>query len=474
MRASIYIRVSTDEQVNGTSLEDQSEKCQAFCKAHGYKLVNVYRDEGFSAKNLDRPALQKALSDIDKYDVLVFMKLDRLTRSMKDLTYLVQVFSDKNKGLQAVLEAFDTTSISGRLMLNILGSFAQFERETIGMRTINGKIKRIKEGHWVQPAPYGYKKVGKYDLEIYEPEATAVRLMIDLYLHGNGCHKIANELNGRQIRPRTGKFWKENLIYNILFNPIYGGFTTWGVRKVLPNGKRLTRYPTKDDLMPVNVPKIISSQQVFQIIDERERRSKIPKRSLGNNLSLLSGFIYCEHCKVRIHHKRDQRSKDLTKIHRFYRCPYAGFDSCNLNYIQASIDDEVWAQVKLRIDELLEQFDVEELVHDHKEEIRDIEKQIEKHREAWNRYLDVYAMQMITLDELKEKKQSIDNELKELEAKKQDLESQKKNKEMKDLLEKFKTRINTITTVEAKKEILSVLVRKVWVRQDRTFWIEWN
>ena len=206
MRASIYIRVSTDEQVNGTSLEDQLEKCQAFCKAHGYEVVNVYRDEGFSAKNLDRPALQKALSDIDKYDVLVFMKLDRLTRSMKDLTYLVQVFSDKNKGLQAVLEAFDTTSISGRLMLNILGSFAQFERETIGMRTINGKIKRIKEGHWVQPAPYGYKKVGKYDLEIYEPEATAVRLMIDLYLHGNGYRKIANELNGRQIRPRTGKF----------------------------------------------------------------------------------------------------------------------------------------------------------------------------------------------------------------------------------------------------------------------------
>ncbi|MGC9140643.1 recombinase family protein [Athalassotoga sp.] len=77
--------------------------------------------------------MQKALSDIDKYDVLVFMKLGRLTRSMKDLTYLVQLFSDKNKRLQAVLEAFDTTSISGRLMLNILGSFAKFERETMAL-----------------------------------------------------------------------------------------------------------------------------------------------------------------------------------------------------------------------------------------------------------------------------------------------------------------------------------------------------
>lgn len=472
-RASIYIRVSTDEQVNGTSLEDQLEKCQAFCKAHNYEIVNVYRDEGFSAKNLDRPALQSALTSIADYDVLVFLKLDRLTRSMKDLTYLVQLFTDKNKGLQAVLEAFDTTSISGRLMLNILGSFAQFERETIGMRTINGKIKRIKEGHWVQAAPFGYRKIGTYDLEIYEPEAQAVRLMVDLYLHGNGPKKIANELNKLKIKPQRGKFWKENLIYNILFNPIYGGFTTWGVRKLLPNGKRLTRYPTQNDLMPVDVPKIISAEKIFQIMEERERRSKIPRRSLGNNSALLTGLIYCEHCNIRMHVIKHNLKK-RKDAYLFYHCHYAGYNSCKLGFVNSSIENEVWMQVKIHINELLDKFDIEVIEQNQKNEIRIIEKQITKQKEAWNRYLDLYAMQIITLDELKEKKKSMEEEIQKLETKAKIMEQEDKAKEKKDMLKELENRINGVLTIEEKKQVLSIVVNKVWVRQDKTFWIEWK
>ncbi|MCL4408337.1 MAG: recombinase family protein [Thermotogae bacterium] len=471
-QASIYIRVSTDEQINGTSLEDQAEKCQAFCKAHGYEVVNVYRDEGFSAKNLDRPALQDALTHINDYDVLVFIKLDRLTRSMKDLTYLVQLFTEKNKGLQAVLEAFDTTSISGRLMLNVLGSFAQFERETIGLRTINGKIKRIKEGHWVQAAPYGYRKTGTYDLEIYESEAQAVRLMVDLYLHGNGCRKIANELNKLEIKPQSGKFWKENLIYNILFNPIYGGFTTWGVRKTLPNGKRLTRYPTKNDLIPVNVPKIINSNKVFQIMEERERRSKIPRRSLGNNNVLLTGLIYCEHCNIRMHVKRDPKKRK--DAYFYYRCHYAGFNSCTLKFVNSSIEDEVWAQVKIHIHELLNAFDIEVIEQNHEHEIKSIERQIAKQKEAWNRYLDLYAMQMINLEELKEKKKSMEEEIEQLEAKAEILKQEDKSKEKKNMLKELESRINGVLTMEERKEVLSIFIYKIWVRQDKTFWIEWK
>ncbi|MCW1306063.1 MAG: recombinase family protein [Candidatus Parvarchaeota archaeon] len=470
-KASIYIRVSTDEQVNGTSLEDQLERCLTFCKAHEYNIFQIYRDEGFSAKNLDRPGLQEALSHLNDYDVLVFLKIDRLTRSMKDLTYLVQTFTEKNKGLQAVLESFDTTSISGRLMLNILGSFAQFERETIGMRTIGGKIKRIKEGHWVQPAPFGYRKVGKYDLELDETEAETVKLMIDLYLLGYGCHRIANELNAREIKPKHGKFWKETLIYNILFNPIYGGFTTWGVRKVLPNGKRITRYPTKNDLMAVDVPKIVSEQTVFRIMDERERRSKMPRRSLGNNLSLLSGFLYCERCKVRIHQKRSQK---LNKIYRFYRCPYAGYDSCTLNFINISIEDEVWAIVQLHIDELLAKVSVQCDETDHTYQIHTVIKQIEKHKMTWNRYLDLYAMQMITMDDLKEKRKYIDDEIAKLEAKKEELDRADFGTQQKNILEEFKTRMKMVEAVEEKREILSILLNKIWVRQDKTFWIEWK
>ncbi len=469
MLASIYIRVSTDEQVNGTSLEDQLEKCKAFCNAHGYDIFNVYKDEGFSAKNLDRPALQETLSHINDYDVLVFLKLDRLTRNMKDLTYLVQLFTDKNKGLQAVLEAFDTTSISGRLMLNILGSFAQFERETIGLRTISGKIKRIKEGHWVQSAPFGYKKVGKYDLEIYEPEAHAVRFMIDLYLKGYGCRKIANELNAQQIKPRSGKFWKENLIYNILFNPIYGGFTTWGVRKTLPNGKRLTRYPQKEDLIHVNVPKIISEQMVFQIIDERERKAHTPRRSLTSP-ALLSGLIYCEHCKIRIHYKTKKLKHKTTG---FYRCHYAGFNSCTLNFVSLSIEDEVWFQAKKRVDELLEKFDIQIDEKDRIKQIHQIDKQIEKNKIAWNRYLDLYAMQMITLEELKEKRKQMEEENAKLEAKRNEID-QEAIPISKDVVEGFKERMNKVNTVEEKREILSLLINKIWVRQDKTFWIEWK
>ena len=165
LRAAIYIRVSTEEQANeGYSIDAQKEKLTALCKSQDWQVYEIYADEGFSAKDLNRPGIQRLLQDAEqrKFDIIVFYKLDRLSRSLKDLTSLIDKFEKLSIKIKSLTEPFDTTSPPGKLMLNMLGSFAQFEREIIGERTKLGLERAFRQGKWVTSAPFGYKvKNGK-------------------------------------------------------------------------------------------------------------------------------------------------------------------------------------------------------------------------------------------------------------------------------------------------------------------------
>jgi len=159
IKAVGYIRVSTDEQAReGLSLDAQEEKIRAYCTAKGWRLVRVYRDEGFSGKDLNRPALQEMLRDLkaDGIQAVVVAKLDRLTRSVRDLGYLIDDLFD-GVALASVEESLDTTTAGGRFVLHILGAVAQWERETISERTRNTLRYKRERGEWVGRIPYGFK-----------------------------------------------------------------------------------------------------------------------------------------------------------------------------------------------------------------------------------------------------------------------------------------------------------------------------
>jgi len=189
-----YVRVSTDEQAReGLSLDAQEEKIKAYCTAKGWRLVRIYRDEGFSGKDLNRPALQEMLRDLeaDGIQAVVVAKLDRLTRSVRDLGYLIDDLFD-GVALASVEESLDTTTAGGRFVLHILGAVAQWERETISERTRSTLRFKRERGEWVGRIPYGFR-IGPDGRLVEDPEGIRnIRRMKRLRRRGRSYREIAN------------------------------------------------------------------------------------------------------------------------------------------------------------------------------------------------------------------------------------------------------------------------------------------
>jgi len=209
-RAATYTRVSSAEQVEGTSLATQEERCRAHAEAAGWSIVGVYSDEGVSGAKASRPALDRLLAEVraGRVDVVVVSKLDRLGRSMRHLAGLLGELDDAGVGLVSVSEAFDSSSPSGRLQRSILGSFAEFEREAIRERTWAGKIATTRKGFWPGgPPPYGFRVVDRRLVE--DPaEAAVVRRAVHLLVHdGLGLPQAAAQLTAEGARTRGGNPW---------------------------------------------------------------------------------------------------------------------------------------------------------------------------------------------------------------------------------------------------------------------------
>jgi site-specific DNA recombinase len=214
VRCAIYTRVSTDQGLDQdfNSLDAQYEASSAYIKsqAHaGWTLIRSrYDDGGYSGGSTDRPNLQRLLDDVRsrKIDVIVVYKVDRLTRSLADFAKLVELFDAHNVSFVSVTQQFNTTTSMGRLTLNVLLSFAQFEREVTSER-IRDKIAASKlKGLWVGgPLPLGYElKDGK--LLIVDLEAERVRLIFRRYLEVSGINELARDLKARKIHTKARTF----------------------------------------------------------------------------------------------------------------------------------------------------------------------------------------------------------------------------------------------------------------------------
>ena len=158
-RVAIYVRVSTQEQAeNGNSLDFQIDKLKAYCQLHEYKIVGEYVDAGVSGAKSERPALNKLKDNIDKIDIVLIYKLDRLSRSIKDTMFLIEdLFKPNNVNLISLSENFDTSQAMGMATVGMLSTFAQLERETIKERMMAGKIQAVKNGKNINKTPFGYR-----------------------------------------------------------------------------------------------------------------------------------------------------------------------------------------------------------------------------------------------------------------------------------------------------------------------------
>lgn len=210
-RTIAYLRVSTEKQADrGVSLDAQRSKVAAYAELYDLELVETIVDAGESAKSLDRPGLQRALSMLKtgRADALLVVKLDRLTRSVVDLGTLVdRYFAPGKAALLSVGEQIDTRSAAGRLVLNVLASVSQWEREAIGERTATAMQHKASQGEYTGgQAPYGRRVAADgARLEEDAQEAQARALARQLREQGLSLRGVAAELHRRGVRSRTGR-----------------------------------------------------------------------------------------------------------------------------------------------------------------------------------------------------------------------------------------------------------------------------
>ena len=240
-RCAIYTRKSTEEGLDQAfnSLDAQREACAAYIlsQAHeGWELVNEhYDDGGWSGGNMARPALQQLLADVaaGKVDIIVVYKVDRLTRSLADFARIVEALDKAGASFVSVTQAFNTTSSMGRLTLNVLLSFAQFEREVTSERIRDKVAASKRKGMWMGgPVPIGYR-LGNRKLLIDESEAETVRLIFSRYLELASVGALADELAAAGIRTKVrsfangrsvgGVFFARGSLAQLLQNPVFIG-----------------------------------------------------------------------------------------------------------------------------------------------------------------------------------------------------------------------------------------------------------
>ncbi|MGA2794414.1 MAG: recombinase family protein [Roseiarcus sp.] len=296
LRCAIYTRVSTDQglEQDFNSLDAQREAAEAYIKSQAHEgwrpNRDHYDDGGYSGGSMERPALQKLLADIRsrRIDVVVVYKVDRLTRSLADFAKLVELFDAHKVSFVSVTQSFNTTTSMGRLTLNVLLSFAQFEREVTGER-IRDKIAASKrKGIWVGGvSPLGYRVVDR-KLLIDEPEAETVRIIFQRYLALGSLPATAQELRERGILTRRRDLATGRTIGGV-------SLSKGPLAYMLKNRVYLGEINHRDKSYPGEHQPIVD-QDLFDAVQARLNENLGRRRhKRAASLALLLGHIYDDH-----------------------------------------------------------------------------------------------------------------------------------------------------------------------------------
>ena len=225
--AGIYIRVSTEDQAReGFSLGEQEEKLRQLCKYKDFEIYKIYKDAGISVKNMkDRPAFQQMLEDmkVGKLNYIVAYKLDRVTRSVRDLEVLISTLEQYHCYLICDRDDVNTSTANGRFFVRMLTVLSQLEIEIVSERTKFGLNGAIKAGHIPGKVPLGYYRDTDKTLKVDITTKDIVLRIFELYLEGKSYQTISNILNDEKVLSPNNKKWCDSTIDRIINNKIYMG-----------------------------------------------------------------------------------------------------------------------------------------------------------------------------------------------------------------------------------------------------------
>ena len=285
MRVATYTRISTDEDHQPYSLEAQAERLGAYVKSQeDWELTRRFSDQA-SGASTERPGLQRALAEAraGRFDLLLVYRVDRFSRSVRGLAQLLEDLDAAGVAFRSATEPFDTTSAAGRMMVQMLGVFAEFERATIVDRVIAGMERKAARGGWCGGSrPFGYDVDPATGYLVPAPgEAPLVPVLFDRYAHGrDGARALAVWLNEAGHRTKAGRPWSHTAVLTVLRNPVYVGKVFF--RDALYDGP----HPhLVDEQLFARVQALLS-----------ERGEDWSKRASATSPFLLAGLVVCARC----------------------------------------------------------------------------------------------------------------------------------------------------------------------------------
>lgn len=395
----IYMRVSTEDQAReGFSLPEQKERLEAYCKFNGYKIVEYYTDAGISAKTGNfRPEYDRMLEDgkQEKINMIIALKLDRITRSTRDWEILMDYLEKYNINIAFVNDDINTTTANGKMVSRIMMSVSQNEIERTSERTIIGLEGAIKQGHIPARAPLGYKHI--YKKLVPDPLTKDIVIRIyNLYFEGLTYNTIAKLFNKEKVLDKTN--WKDTSILKIITNVIYKGDYIQG---------KTTRNPRyfSDVVEPIVSRELWDSCQV--------QKKKNQRNYMRSQTYIFLQKLKCPKCGRILAGGASHKIK-ADKWYYYYRC-----EKCRGNIREHEIEDSIKELLSdiFEYDSVVNEFFLPVLqnkIHNPKEEF---EKELTNLNNKKARIRKAYIDELFTEEEYKEETNTIENKIKDIQKK---------------------------------------------------------
>ena len=399
INAGLYMRVSTEDQAReGFSLPEQKERLEAYCKFNDYNIVEYYKDAGISAKTGNyRPEYERMLEDgkNGKINMFIALKLDRVTRSVKDWESLIEFTEKYNIDLALVNDKIDTTTANGKMVSRIMMSVSQNEIERTSERTIIGLEGAIKQGHIPARAPLGYKHIDKVLVPDPLTKDIVIRIF-NLYFEGWTYFRIANLFNEEKVLGKTN--WCDSGILKIISNVIYKGDYIQGKTTNNP------RYFS-------NVVEPLVSKELWENCQVQKKKNQ--RNYMRSQTYIFLQKLKCPKCGRILAGGASHKIK-ADKWYFYYRC-----ENCKNNIKETDIEESIKHILSdiLEYDNVVNEFFLPMLKNkldnnktDYEKEIKILEKKKDKVKEA-------FLNDLFTIEEVKTKTEIIDKQINDMKNK---------------------------------------------------------
>lgn len=467
MRVALYPRVSGMEQATeGYSIGEQIDRMKKYCEARDWQVYKIYTDAGFTGANMDRPGLQEMIKDSEKdvFDMVLVYKLDRLSRSQKDVLYLVEDIFDKHGVFfSSMTENFDTSTPFGKAILGILAVFAQLEREQIKERTMMGKQARAEEGKWHGskwiPIGYDYKDDR---LIPNEYEVMQINMVADMFLELTPVKEIARIMTEKGYKHKYGE-WEAKTIRNVLSNK-----TNIGLVKLRDQYFQGLHTPIMNEE---------KYDAIKVIMDERREKHTYKDKPFT---SLLGGMIYCKHCEAKFSKQTNGRgglyyscyskNKKMKRMIKDPNCQNKTWKMLELDFV---IIDAI---TRLSLDpDYIDQMREEKPTSNVEEKIKAITKEIDGISKQISNMMELYSLGSMPIDDinkkvtaLNERRTALQKELDSLDV--PEAEDGMTNEQIQNLASVIN---NKDLTLEDKRNIVQSLIYYIEIEEENVY-IHWK